>query len=197
MTRNAYKNDKKKCWQRWQKPFSILRYAKKVNLLLRLPGFKLYLFTKRLVVVNQSFAPLDKKKDHKKKSLGVLWHEGLSGRNEEEVTNAFIAALKTPHFRDYEEVTIWLDNCAGQNKRWTLYTALVHFVNSNGRNKFTLKYFKVGHRIMSADNFHRMVEKELRDMKKVCDWKKFVSCVSKQVWWKRWNWKISNCMNMG
>jgi len=155
----------------------------KVILLPRLPGFKLNLFTKRLVVINQTFAPLNKADLHKTKALGVLWHEGISGRKDEDVTSAYIAALREVHFRDHKEVVIWLDNCSGQNKCWTLYTALVAFVNASlnageGPERITLKYFTVGHTFMSADNFHRLVEKEMKDMK-VCDWKDFVDCVSK------------------
>ena len=42
-----------------------------------------------------------------------------------------------------------------------------------------LKYFTVGHTLMSADSFHHMVEKEMKKMKQIHDWKEFVNCVSR------------------
>eukprot|EP00111_Clytia_hemisphaerica_P021639 TCONS_00063646-protein len=51
----------------------------KVILLPRLPGFKLNLFTKRLVVINQTFAPLKSEDFEVCKPVGVLWHEGIAG----------------------------------------------------------------------------------------------------------------------
>ena len=182
-TREAYNLDKSRVGVD-DKVIYLSSDMQKVILLPRLPGFKLNLFTKRLVVINQTFAPLNKADLHKAKALGVLWHEGLSGRKDEDVTSAYIAALRSVHYRDAKEVVIWLDNCSGQNKCWTLYTTLVAFVNCSlnsgvaGPEKVTLKYFTVGHTFMSADNFHRLVEKELKTMKKVCDWNDFVQCVS-------------------
>ena len=54
----------------------------KVILLPRMPGYKVCLFTKRIVVINQSFAPLKKEDVNKKKSLAIIWHEELKGRND-------------------------------------------------------------------------------------------------------------------
>ena len=58
---------------------------------------------------------------------------------------------------------------------------LVYFVNSgySSAEKITLKYFTVGHSFMSADNFHRHVENELKDMDKVYDFDDFVECVAR------------------
>ena len=110
--------------------------------------------------------PLTKKKVTEKKALGVLWHEGISGRNDEDVSSAFVKAISS-HFRDFSEVVMWLDNCGGQNKCWTLYTSMIHLVNLNrGPDKITLKYFTVGHTFMSADTFHKMVEGEMKKMGK-------------------------------
>ena len=132
----------------------------KVILLPRLPGYKVCLFTKRIVGINQSFAPINKEEVRLKKSLGVLWHEGTSGRNDADVTS--LKAMDSVEFRDFDNYVIWLDNCcAGQNKNWTLYTALTDLVNSSDRPKsIMLKYFVVGHTFMSADSFQHKVEGE-------------------------------------
>ena len=181
--REAYHNDKEKVDQ-----LSMLKQTdtlflssdmQKVILLPRLPGFKLCLFTKRIVTINQSLAPI-KRKDTKLdiKPLGVLWHEVLMGRNDEDVSSAYLKAMKSPKFRDYNHFVIWLDNCAGQNKNWALITVLTQFVNQvDGPQSITLKYFAEGHTFMSADSFHKGVEDAMRKMGEVCDWNDFVSCV--------------------
>ena len=75
---------------------------------------------------------------------------------------------------------MWLDNCSGQNKCWTLFTTLVQLVNEDdGPNKITFKYFVAGHTFMSADSFHRKVEKEMKQMGKVCDFMDFTRCIQR------------------
>ena len=79
----------------------------------------------------------------------------------------------------YDNFIIWLDNCASQNKIWTLITALAKFVTQpDGPNSITLKYFTKGHTFMSADSFHKRIEDAMKRMNKVCDWQDFVSCVN-------------------
>ena len=86
--------------------------------------------------------------------------------------------MKSPKFRDYNYFVIWLDNCAGQNKNWTLITVLTQFVDQvDGLQSITLKYFTKGHTFMPADSFHKDVEDAMRKMGEVCDWNDFVSCV--------------------
>ena len=61
----------------------------KVMLLPRLPGYKKSLFTTRLITINQSFAPISDSKNHKKKPVGILWHEAIADRKDEDVCSAY------------------------------------------------------------------------------------------------------------
>ena len=176
-TRSAYKNDKYLVGIESDTLFQSAD-MQKIILLPRLPEYKVCIFTKRLVVINQSFAPLNKEEVGKKKSLAVIWHEEIKGRNDEDVTSAFLKCMNFVDFRDYENFVLWFDNCAGRNKNWTLYTALTNYVNLNDAPKsITLKYFAVGHTFMSADSFHHRIESEMKKMKDVCDWSDFKKCV--------------------
>ena len=75
---------------------------------------------------------------------------------------------------------IWVDNCSGQNKCWTLYTMLMRYVNNHlDIDSISLKYLTVGHTFMSADNFHRHIEQEMKKMDKLFDFQDFIKCVSK------------------
>ena len=54
----------------------------KVIMLPRLPGLKVVVFCKRIVVFNETFAPVGGSKNGKDKATGVLWHEGIRGRSD-------------------------------------------------------------------------------------------------------------------
>ena len=96
----------------------------KIIMLPRMPGVKTAILQRRLTTYHQTFSPLGKGK----KSLGVLWHDGVGKRFDEDVASMYVAAI-TKHFRDSDNIVIWVDNCSAQNKNWTLYTALVTLVN--------------------------------------------------------------------
>ena len=112
-----------------------------------------------------TFAPIGLRgRGHSSKAIGVLWHEAIPGRKVENISNAYVKAFSFANVGDFKDWVIWADNCGGQNKCWTLYTILVGIVNSPEFNieKITIRYFTVGHSFMSADNFHRMVEQEMK-----------------------------------
>ena len=134
----------------------------KVIMLPRMPGVKTTIFTKRISVFHETFATVGKKTGSKKKSISVIWHEGIAGRKAEEVASAYVCALQRE--RDVPHFVLWMDNCTAQNKNWCLLTTLVSMVNhnSNSTQDVTLKYFEPGHTFMSADSFHHGVEQEMK-----------------------------------
>ena len=150
----------------------------KVVLLPRMPSYKKCIFTTRLITFNMTFAPIgDFGVHHNIKALGLLWHEEIMGRKDEDITSAYWKMFFSRQFRDILRFVIWADNCGGQNKCWTLFTMLVLVVTITHVEQVTLKYFTVGHSFMSADNFHRNVEKEMKAMDKVYDFDDFIKCV--------------------
>lgn len=75
---------------------------------------------------------------------------------------------------------MWLDNCAAQNKNWTLYSYLIYLINSAevSFESITLRYLEVGHTFMAADEFHHRVERSLKTKKRVYDFEDFCKAVS-------------------
>ena len=67
-----------------------------------------------------TFAPLGGKKGGK--PVGIIWHEALCGRKDEDVTSTYVKFIKEK--RDCVKFTFWADNCSTQNKNWTLFTTL-------------------------------------------------------------------------
>lgn len=149
----------------------------KVIMLPRLNMFKQVIFTPRIIAFNQSFVPLGAM-NKKKMPYAVLWHEAVSGRKKEDIISAYSTFLES-YARDYEEVTIWADNCTSQNKNWTFFSFLIYIVNTNkiAAKKITIKYFEPGHTYMSADSFHHLVELNLKRHPKCYDFADFANAV--------------------
>lgn len=106
--------------------------------------------------MHETFAPLHAKDTNK----CLLWHEGIAGRSASEVSSTYFKII-TSESSDVSTFIFWADNCSAQNKNWTLYSALVMFVNSEwGPEKIIIKYFEPGHSFMKADSVHGNIGKE-------------------------------------
>ncbi|KAK4882975.1 hypothetical protein RN001_006294 [Aquatica leii] len=143
----------------------------------RLDMFKKVIFSQRISVFNESFVLLDKAKNQK--TFACLWHDAIAGREKEEIVSSFNAFFL--HYRDIKHFVLWVDNCSGQNKNWTLLSFLVYIVNSDAiaAVDICIKYFEPGHTFMSADSFHHQVELSLKKQKKTYDFDDFVTAVTK------------------
>lgn len=138
--------------------------------------FKEVIFTPRIICFNESFVPLGKQ-TKSKTPVAIIWNEGVAGRSKVDIMSTFYAFFLQK--RDASEMTIWLDNCASQNKNWSLYGFFVYIVNSDevSLESLEIKYFEPGHTFMSADSFHHQVEQSLKRKGKVLDFADFVECV--------------------
>lgn len=138
--------------------------------------FKEIIFVPRIICFNESFVPLGKQTKNKK-PIAIIWHEATAGRSQSDLISTFHKFLLM--HRDVKEITLWMDNCASQNKNWSLYCFLIYFVNSNDTalNSIKLKYLQTGHTFMSADSFHHQVEKSLKQKGKVLDFEDYKNCV--------------------
>ena len=90
----------------------------------------------------------------KLKPVGMIWHEGIQGRCDEDVGSSVVKFLRHPDYRNAEQIVIWADNCVGQLKNRTMFSAMVYEVNNYYSNvsKVSIKYFEKGHTFMSADH---------------------------------------------
>lgn len=115
----------------------------KVMLLPHMPRTKEAYFMSRLVTFHLTAAPLGNiSRDIP--TVAVCWNEAQRDRKASDIASAYIQILL--QHRDAEEITIWCDNCCGQNKNYYLFSALILLVNSMeiSANKITLKYFEPG-----------------------------------------------------
>ena len=125
VTRKLYREDKKKQVEKGEPIYAV--DLEKVIMLPRMPGIKTAVFTRRIILFNETFAPVG---GHGK-PLGYIWHEGIRRRNDEDIASVYIKFLEK--FDNEPCMVLWADNCTAQNKNWTLYSALVHYVNQEMR----------------------------------------------------------------
>lgn len=117
---------------------------------------KEHIFVSRLVCFNETFSS-GVRTGH---DYTVLWHEGISGRKAGDVASSYVKFISTS---GEDDPILWTDNCGGQNKNWTLFTALVSLVNAEwGPNTVTIKYLEKGHTFMGADHVHGLIGKRMR-----------------------------------
>ena len=171
-TRREYNKDKEEV--RKINTLKVSADLQKVILLPRMDQFKTGIFTPRLVVFNETMSQLGKHGI----DTAVIWHEAIADRKDEDIASAFYTWIK--NLRDVKTLTIWMDNCTGQNKNWTFYSILFCIVNDQSIDvdEIILKYFVVGHTFMASDSAHGRIEKATRKMKTVYDFKDFKTCIN-------------------
>ena len=76
----------------------------KVILLPVMIGVKTCIFTRKLVTFHQTFATLGGEKLGKRKPIGVIWNEAVSGRNDEDLTSVYIRYIHDVKNRDFQNV---------------------------------------------------------------------------------------------
>ncbi|KAH1021929.1 hypothetical protein HUJ04_011413 [Dendroctonus ponderosae] len=80
-----------------------------------------------IICFNESFVALGKQ-SLANKPVALVWHEGVAGRSKSDLISTFYKFLL--FHRDVKEITIWLYNCASQNKNWALYCFFVFIISS-------------------------------------------------------------------
>lgn len=150
----------------------------KVIMLPRMEEFKKVMFCPRMIVFNESFVPIGEKKAIENcQTFAAIWYEAISGRKKDDIISCFRAFFLQN--RDFKHLVLWLDNCASQNKNWTLYSYMIHLINSAevSFDSITFKYLEVGHTYMAADEFHHRVELAMKKKKRIYDFEDFHQAV--------------------
>nr|CAI5849452.1 unnamed protein product [Callosobruchus analis] len=170
--REEYERDKK---ERQPEKLIVSADLQKVIMLPRAEMFKEVIFTPRVIALMNRLFLLVHSKNFK--PLAVIWHEGVRGRKKEDLISTFYAFFLNN--RNTQSITMWLDNCAAQNKNWSLLSFFLFIVNCADVDLQVLdiKYFQSGHTFMSADAFHHQVELSLKKARKVLDFDDFKSAV--------------------
>ena len=98
--RSLYRKEKQREWAEHEVAMSV--DMEEVIMLPRLSGLKQAIFCKRLVLFNETFAPVGCwNKSKTLKPTGVLWHDGIKSRSGEDVASAFIHFIRKKKSKFY------------------------------------------------------------------------------------------------
>lgn len=127
----------------------------KVILLPHIPCYKAAIFANKLIAFNKTFVPVGETNEP---IFACSWLEEISKRNKEDLISTFFAFMM--RYKHVDQIIIWLDNCAAQNKNWSLMSFLVFIITSDliKAKEIDLKYFEVNHGYMSANSFHHQAQ---------------------------------------
>ena len=140
-------------------PESFNAYAADMQKVILLPKLSTEesFFVSRLIVFNETFARMGAQGEP---DYVILWHEGISGRLAQDVASAYIKCIITD---SSPNILFWVDNCGGQNKNWTLFTALAQCVNAIwSPQEVVIKYLQRGHTYMRADSIHGSIGQKMK-----------------------------------
>ena len=168
IAKTARQNYREDSAQQWPEDTAVFAAdLQKVLLLPYLHDLKVCMFTSRLVTFNETFARMGK--DKTKNNTLVVWNESVAGRKKEDIASAFAYVVEKN--RDVAKFIFWLDNCASQNKNWSLYTMFTKLVNSTRGtpSEIVVKYLVAGHTHMDADTIHGHIEKCMKRKRDIYD----------------------------
>jgi hypothetical protein len=79
-------------------------------------------------------------------------------------SNLYHYLKKVDNEQCYEELSLYCDNCGGQNKNKAMFNMIRYFLNnSNYVSKINLIFLIVGHTYMPVDSMHAVIEKSLKN----------------------------------
>ncbi|CAG9820682.1 unnamed protein product [Phaedon cochleariae] len=92
-----------------------------------------------------------------------VWHEGQSGRGENQMATCLLQALITGHLNTYKrKLCVWSDNCAGQLKNRMLLFLYICLVATGKFDTIDHKFSISRHSFSAADREYAIIEKRVR-----------------------------------
>lgn len=94
--------------------------------------------------------------------LMFLWHEGMSGRGGNEIASCVLKALSRPEFTRKRKLTVWSDNCIGQNKNKMMVFLWIYLTITGKYDEINQKFLVSGHSFLPCDRDFAQIEKRKR-----------------------------------
>lgn len=96
----------------------------------------------------------------------MLWHEGVSGRDGNDIASATVRLLEkilASYDNPVEELILWSDACVPQNKNSFMATALIELLNQSNHLKIIhQKFQEPGHScVQEVDSVHSVIDRHL------------------------------------
>nr|XP_037875673.1 uncharacterized protein LOC119630407 [Bombyx mori] len=120
-----------------------------------------------------------------KESWCFMWDETVAGRGGNEMASGIVKFFEQTDDSALKEVTLWSDNCAGQNKN--VYLMMAYFWILTQKEHLQIinhKYLLKGHTHMEVDVIHSIIEREKKKIQEFpivtpWDWQQFIKSCSR------------------
>ena len=117
-----------------------------------MPGIKTAIFTNRIVIFHETFAPLGGKYQDKGSPAAVIWHEAIAVRTVSNIPSAIKECLDIHYIGIILILLPGLTTVHFSTKIGSFFTFLVIEVNTkDGSNTVSIKFLEKGHTFTSAD----------------------------------------------
>lgn len=116
-----------------------------------------------------------------------MWDETVAGRGGNEMASGLVKFFEQLDDSALEEVTVWSDNCAGQNKNIYLMMAYLWILSQKQHLQVVNhKYLLKGHTHMEVDVIHSIIEREKKKIQEFpivtpWDWQQFIKSCSRNA----------------
>ena len=97
-----------------------------------------------------------------RKGFSYLWNECVANRGANEIGSCVFKFLETVSAEGVKSVTLYSDNCTGQNRNRFFMCMLWHALNKFSFEKVEHKFLERGHTFNENDSMHSTIETALR-----------------------------------
>jgi hypothetical protein len=97
-------------------------------------------------------------------SYCYVWNETIANRGSCEVSSCVYAFLKAMANDDIKSVTLYSDNCGGQNRNRFFVSMLWYSLKSMKFSSISHKFLERGHTMNENDSVHSVIERSLKDV---------------------------------
>lgn len=89
-----------------------------------------------------------------------LWHEAMHGRGSNETASCLLNAVESNIVSGKRKLTVWSDNCSGQNKNQMLIYLWMYLIAKGYLDEVHQKFLLVGHSYLSCYRDFALIEKK-------------------------------------
>ncbi|CAH0555186.1 unnamed protein product [Brassicogethes aeneus] len=98
-----------------------------------------------------------------KEGFCFIWHEQIGKRGANEISSCVYRFLMEKANAGYKEVTLYSDNCIGQNKN-RMIVSMYYYISKKYNISICHRFLEPGHTQNENDSIHALIERKKREM---------------------------------
>ncbi|XP_052221583.1 uncharacterized protein LOC127838063 isoform X1 [Dreissena polymorpha] len=99
-----------------------------------------------------------------KKGFSYLWNEVIAKRGSNEIASCLLQFFQTMHHNKVYSITLYSDNCAGQNRNRYIVALYWYSIQKFGFESIVHKFLEKGHTQNENDSMHSAIESSIKNV---------------------------------